>query len=120
MTEFDYSSYSEIIISVGNQSITSVSGRADAGVLVQRDERASTAVLARVRVAGVRQRDLAERGRVADGAGALEPRAGLVVPHDVARTSVLATEPRPDVARVHMLAVLSHPHRRTSAETSRR
>lgn len=98
-----------------NPTLTCEAGSAGAAVFVQGGESASATVQTGVGVAGVGDGYLAERGRVADGAGA--PEGGTAaVERDAHVTSaaVLAARTGASVARVGVLAVLSYIHGRTA------
>ena len=96
------------------RELTFPSERTRASVLGEADEGARGSVLARAvpaRVGG--HGDLAEAGRVADRAGALEGGPARARHHHVARPAVLALLPARR-ARVLVLAVLSHVIRRAA------
>ena len=95
-------------MTLASQILTFPSERARALVFREADEGAGGAVLARAvpaRVGG--HGDLAEAGRVADRAGALEGRPARPRHHHVARPAVLALLAARR-AGVLVLAVLSH------------
>lgn len=91
------------------------SGGAGAVVGVEGAEGAGAAVLAGLGVARVLDGDLAEGGREPDRARAEEARARLRRGPHVARPAVLAPRARTRVARVQVLTVLPHVHRRAVA-----
>lgn len=91
------------------------SDRADTRVVGKREQGASSAILARTVVARVhRLRDLAERGPIANGTGALERRGPGRGQLDVARSAILAFLAT-RCTRVLVLAILANKVRGTVA-----
>lgn len=93
-----------------------VARRARAGVTIQTAQRAGATIEARVRVARVGYRYLAQRRRETDGARAPEGGTGRGRSTHFAGAPVLTTWARPRVTWVQVLAVFPHVHRRAIAE----
>lgn len=107
--------YESGMVGVSIGILTGVSRGTSAGVGLEAAKAASAAIEARIGVAGVGHDDLAERRREAHGTRAREGGRRSWRRAHVAGTSVLTAWTR--VARVRVLAVFAHVHRRAAATT---